>query len=292
MRPIKKIAMIGATGMLGIPVALALMEAGFEVTALVRDAERARRVLPAPIALVDADVRDEESLRKGLKGQDGLYLNLSVTPGARRGDYHTEVQGLENIIAAARDAKVERLVYVSALVQGTEHSRWWVIDVWRQALARIKSSGIAYTVFYPTNFMETLAQRHTVGRRVVMLGRARHRNYWIAGRDFGAQVARAFALPQAASREFVIQGPEALTYDEAAVRYAASLPEPKSTMRVPLWLVRLGGLFSGTLDYDARIMDTVLSYPEEFKASDTWAELGKPTTTIEQFAKRQLPTGA
>ena len=34
MRPIKKIAMIGATGMLGVPVSIALMEAGFEVTAL------------------------------------------------------------------------------------------------------------------------------------------------------------------------------------------------------------------------------------------------------------------
>ena len=45
MRPIKKIAMIGATGMLGIPVAIALMEAGFEVTALARNPESARRCI-------------------------------------------------------------------------------------------------------------------------------------------------------------------------------------------------------------------------------------------------------
>ena len=31
---------------------------------------------------------------------------------------------------------------------------------------------------------------------------------------------------------------------------------------------------------------TVLSYPEEFKAGQTWSELGRPTTTIEEFAQR------
>ena len=89
MKPIKKIAVVGATGMLGIPVSIALMEAGFEVTALARNVEQARRVLPAAIRVVAADLRDEESLRAGLRGQDGLYLSLSVGPGARKGDFHT-----------------------------------------------------------------------------------------------------------------------------------------------------------------------------------------------------------
>ena len=46
---LKKIAVIGATGMLGIPVVAELVEDGFEVTALVRNPERARRVLPAQV---------------------------------------------------------------------------------------------------------------------------------------------------------------------------------------------------------------------------------------------------
>jgi nucleoside-diphosphate-sugar epimerase len=36
MNPIRKIAIIGATGMLGIPVTAALLDAGFAVTALSR----------------------------------------------------------------------------------------------------------------------------------------------------------------------------------------------------------------------------------------------------------------
>jgi uncharacterized protein YbjT (DUF2867 family) len=287
MRPIKKIAMIGATGMLGIPVAIALLEAGFEVTALARNPASARRALPSAISIVQADVSDEESLRQGLRGQDGVYLSLSVAPGDRKGDFHTEVQGLQHILAAAREADVARIAYLSAMVQDTTNKNWWVLDVWRQALARIKSSGIPYTIFYPTNFMETLAQRHSAGRMFVMLGRARYPNYWIAGADFGRQVAKSFMLPQAANREYYIQGPEPMTYDGAAVRYARALRRSPFVVRVPIFAAQLGGLFSDQLNFNANIMDTVLSYPEEFKSADTWRDLGKPATTIEQFALAQ-----
>lgn len=287
MRPIRKIAVIGATGMLGLPVAIALMEAGFEVTALARNTEQARRALPAAIAVVQADARDEASLRTGLAGQDGLYLNLSVAPGERRQDFHTEDQGLVNILSASREADIVRVAYLSALIHDTQDSDWWVLDVWRTALARIKASGIPYTIFYPTNFMETLAQRHMSGNVFVMIGRSLYPNCWIAGRDFGRQVARSFAIPQAANREYYIQGPEPLTYDEAAERYAHALNKLPRRVRVPMWAARAAGLFSRSFGFNARMMSTVLNYPEEFKASGAWDDLGKPTTTIEEFARQQ-----
>ena len=286
MKTIRKIAIIGATGMLGLPVTRALVEAGFDVTALVRHPDKARRVLPNGVAVVEADVRDVASLRRGLAGQDAVYLSLSVAPGEAPGDFHTEEQGLENILAAARDAGVGRIAYLSALVHDAD-DRWWVIDIWRKAIARIKASGIPYSIFYPSNFMETLEQRHVVGKRMMMLGRARHPNYWIAGDDYGRQVAKAFALPLAAGREYVIQGPEALSYDEAAERYVGAMGGRLKITRVPLWLVRLGGLFSRELDFNARIMHAVLSYPETSKAQETWDELGAPTTTIEAFARQR-----
>ncbi|MFA5900714.1 MAG: NAD(P)H-binding protein [Hyphomicrobium sp.] len=292
MRPIKRIAMIGATGMLGQPVAAALVKAGFEVTALARDVERARRLLPPGVEVVEADLRDEESLRAGLHGQDALYLNLSVAPGERACDLHSEAQGLDHVLGAAREANIARIGYVSALIHDTDRSQWWVIDLWRSALARIKASGIPYTIFYPSNFMETLAQRHSAGSLFVMLGRARYSNYWIAGSEFGGQVAAAFASPGGANREYVIQGPEPLTYDEAVQRYVRALNNSTFVVRLPLWLVHMGGAFSRELDFNARIMQAVLDYPEEFKASSTWAELGKPKTSIEGFVAQQRAIAA
>ena len=71
----------------------------------------------------------------------------------------------EHILAAALHANIARIDYLSALVHDTaDRKRWWVLDVWKRALARIKSSGIPYTIFYPSNFMEMLAQRHVAGQ--------------------------------------------------------------------------------------------------------------------------------
>src|SRR5206468_2174990 len=150
---------------------------------------------------------------------DALYLNLSIAPTERRGEFHTEQQGLEHILSAAGAAGIKRIGYLSAMIHDSP-SRWWVLDVWRNAIARIKDSGIPYTIFYPTNFMETLPQRHMLGRTFVMTGWSRNRDWWIAGRDFGRQVARSFMLPEAENREYAVQGPQPITYNEAGRRFA------------------------------------------------------------------------
>ena len=282
MNPIRKIAIIGATGMLGIPVTVALLDAGFAVTALSRKPDVAQRMLPAATQIVAADARDEASLRRGLAGQDALYLNLSIAPTEQRGDFHTEQQGLEHILAAARFAGIKRIGYVSAMIHDSP-SHWWVLDVWRSAIARIKGSGIPYTIFYPTNFMETLPQRHMLGRTFVMTGWSRKRNWWIAGRDFGRQVARSFALPEAANREYAVQGPEPVSYSEAARRFA--LAAGKRRLTLPLFFIQVAGIVSPSMRFNGRIMRTVLRYPETFQAEGTWHDLGKPSTTIEEFAR-------
>ena len=282
MNPIRKIAIIGATGMLGIPVTVALLDAGFAVTALSRKSDEARHVLPAATQIVAADARDAGSLKRGLAGQDALYLNLSIVPTERRGDFHTEQQGLEHILSAARFAGIKRIGYVSAMIHDSP-SRWWVLDVWRSAIARIKGSGIPYTIFYPTNFMETLPQRHMLGRTFVMTGWSRKRNWWITGSDFGRQVARSFALPEAANREYAVQGPEPVSYSEAARRFALAVEKRRLTL--PLFFVHVAGIVSPSMRFNGRIMRTVLRYPETLRAEETWRDLGRPSTTIEEFAR-------
>src|SRR5262249_2707116 len=148
-------------------------------------------------------------------------------------------------------------------------------------------SGLPYTIFYPSNFMETLPQRHVSGRLLVTLGRSLYPNYWIAGRDFGRQVARAFALPAAANREYYIQGPEPMPYEKAAERYARAANSSLRVVRLPMLAARAAALFSRPFGFNARMMHTVLTYPEEFKADAAWADLGRPTTTIEDFARLQ-----
>jgi len=290
MSKLQKIAVIGATGMLGRPVVTALLDAGFDVTALVRDADRAARMLPPAVRLIETDVFDEESLRAAFAGQDGVYLNLSVAPGARPSDMHTEAQGLAHILSAAKSAGIARVGYMSAMIQDARRGTWWVRDVWQRALQRIKGSGIPYTIFYASNVMETIPERHRWRDLLVIPGAGHVCHYWIAGADLGRQVARAFACEDAANREYVMQGPEAMSYVEAAERYARSYPSPLRVVKVPLALVRALGAVSAAMRFNARILAEVLAYPEEFKAQTAWDELGRPTITIEDFARGAAAT--
>lgn len=271
--------------MLGIPVTVELLKAGFEVTALARDPDKASRILPERTDVVQADVRDIERLKSGLNGQHAVYLSLSVAPTEKQDDFHAETEGLKNILEAARATGIKRVGYLSAMVQNSAENDWWVLDVWRNAIGQIKSSEIPYTIFYPTNFMETLPQRHVVGGLLALIGTARYPNYWIAGRDYGAQVARSFQIAAAAGREYFVQGPEPMTYDEAAFRFARSSKKRVRVAKLPLALLQCLGAFSQAMDFNARMIGTVLRYPEEFRAAETWKELGKPSTTIEEFAQ-------
>ena len=281
----QKIAVIGATGMLGLPVVEELVNAGFQVTALVRDPQSAMQRLPADVRIVQADVRDIESLEAGLSGQDAVYLNLSIAPSAREGDFHTEKEGLDNIIAASRGAGIKRIAYLSAMIEQLNPDRWWGIDIWRKAIARIKASGISYTIFYATNFMETLPQKHMCGHTLSLVGTAHYPNYWIAARDYALQVARSFRMARATNREYFVQGPVPLTYDEATIRFARSFGRRLFVFRIPLSVLKWLGTFSRQANFSANILEAVLAYPEKFKAHRTWKELGRPATTVEAFAR-------
>ena len=84
MSTIKKITVIGATGMLCRPVVRELSNAGFELTLLARDHDKTQKLFPLN-TISKGDVFDKESLLKALENSDALYLNLSTLPDAKPG---------------------------------------------------------------------------------------------------------------------------------------------------------------------------------------------------------------
>ena len=288
MTSIQRIAVIGATGMLGQPVTRALIGAGFNVTVVARSPEKARALFPAT-PIVEGDVFDAASMVRAFDGQDAVYLNLSVAPTERPDAPHTETDGLRNVIAAARNRGLQRIVYLSSLVkdyQGTEGFHWWVFDVKHEAVRLIKTSGVPYTIFYPSNFMETIAHDFKQGHRLVLIGTSHHPMHFIAGRDYGRQVAHSFEILDDESREYAVQGPEGYCSEEAARIFAEHYEKADLAItRVPLGLVKFFGWFSRRADYGAHIIEAINHYPETFQARDTWEELGAPTIPLAEFAR-------
>lgn len=105
----------GASGFVGWHVARLLMERGHHVRALVRSGSR---VPELDVEAVQGDLRDADSLSRAASGC-GLVFHVAAdyrlwTRDAR-GMYETNVDGVRNMLTAARTAGVEKVVYTSTV---------------------------------------------------------------------------------------------------------------------------------------------------------------------------------
>lgn len=284
-----KIAIIGATGLLGRPVTQELIKAGYAVTILARNPAKAQALFPnTPI--VPADVQDVASLVRAFEGQQAVYLSLSVEQTETSEAFHTETDGMANIIEAAQQTGIRRIAYLSSIVmryQGMNGFKWWVFDVKMKALQLLKASGIPITVFYPSTFMESFYIQKQ-GNKIGTVGKSKQKMWFIAAQDYGKQVAKSFeVVADGQSKHYAIQGPEGYTYHEAVGLFAQHYSKEKLfELNVPLWVTKLVGFGNQRMNYASRICEALNNYPEKFVAEGTWNELGKPQITIEEFARR------
>lgn len=287
---VKNILVIGATGMLGKPVTKELVNAGFNVSALVRNPEKAKKELPANVKLIKGDISSEKDLLNAMQGQDALYLSLSIKQTEKRSAFHSEELGMQNVIKVAKQQNIKRIGYLSSLVmfyQGMNGFNWWVFDIKHKAVEMIKESGIPFTIFYPSNFMESLSGMYKQGKMLMLSGKSAHPMYFISAVDYGKQVAKSFSILTTENKEYVIQGTEAFNADDAVKLFKSHYKKEKLFIsKAPLGMLKLFGNFSTKMNYGANIIEALNNYPEKFSAETTWKELGEPAMTIKKYAEQ------
>lgn len=285
----KKITVIGATGMIGIPVTKELLRAGYEVTALVRDINKAKLIFPNGIHFIKGDLNDKASIAASLKDAEGLYINISTRPTDKETDFNPEIQGLDNIIEAAKQSNVKQVAYLSSFLARNYKGNWWVMKAKRESISKIKNSGLGYTIFYPSNFIENFANGMIRnGKITVPSASVNNKAWWTSGEDFGRTVANAFKNDDSINKEFPVQGLEAMTMKEAAEKFAKGYTKSKLQVgSMPFGMMKFLGLFIGQMNFLSKLMGVMLNNVETFEAQGTWDLLGKPKVTIEEFAKKQ-----
>ena len=287
----QKILFIGASGMLGKPVVLELMRAGFPVTLLARDVEKMKKLFPnAPV--IKGDVFDVASLEAAMKGNETLYANLSVAQTSKKNEMQPEREGVANIIAAARKSGIKRIAYLSSLIknyEGTNGFHWWAFQVKQAAVDAIKKSGLHYSIFYPSTLMETIDRQMLQGTRLMLAGKSEAPMWFIAGKDFGVQVAWALKKAGDSNQEYNIQGLEPFTFGEAAKVFCNNYKLPVQIMKAPLAPLKYLGFLNQRMNYAYHICEALNKYPEKFESESTWNELGKPSTTLADYAASLKP---
>lgn len=282
-----KIAVVGATGMLGWPVAKALADAGFAVTALSRNLKSTRK--HPNVNWMLGDLNNPDSIRKLLEGNDAVHLNLSVKQDERQTDWHAEAQGLENLLRIAQEVNLKHVSYLSSLImnyQGVNGFDWWVFRLKKRAVETIRNSGISAAVFYPSTFMETLVNQYKAGPFMLLAGESKHKQYFIAAEDYAQQVVQSYKLNLNGFHEYTVQGQEAFTTDEAVTIFKRNTAAKLITLQAPLGLLKFYGRFIQKMNYGYHILEALNNYPEKFEAETTWQQLDKPKITLEEFSKR------
>jgi nucleoside-diphosphate-sugar epimerase len=112
-----KIFITGATGFIGNAVTLRLANSNHVVHVLVRNADKSNNLDHPNIKLFKGDVNDINSVRQAMEGcQQVFHLAAFARLWARPSDifYKINVDGTRNILVAALEKKVSRLVYTSS----------------------------------------------------------------------------------------------------------------------------------------------------------------------------------
>jgi NADH dehydrogenase len=294
-----KVLVVGATGALGRPVVHGLLERGVAVRALCRHPEQAADLAALDAEVVAGDLTDATSLARATTGVSRVLAAAHGILG--RGRWRSEAvddAGHRSLFAAARNAGVDRLVYVSAYGASPDHP----IDFFRtkhameQALA---ASGLRHVVLRPTAFMEHHAHNF-IGAGLLAKGKAqligpgtKPRNFVAAG-DVALLALRALMDEPLPFGQLDIGGPGHYSNLEVAALYARCAGLPLRVSHLPAGLARVIAVPARLLHPGlARILKMSSlpddAYSERFDGAQALQrEHGLTLTPLPQFVERQV----
>jgi uncharacterized protein YbjT (DUF2867 family) len=273
---------IGATGLLGEPVARRLKKDGYTVRIFVIEQElaMAKNRFGDDFEIVSGDIFDQGSLERALERCFGVHINLSG---------EIEQIGVENIALAAKKLKLQRITYISGTSVAEENT--WTPTIKRKFYAEkaIRESGVPYTIFCPTWFMENLP-RYIRGDKAILFGKQPNPYHMIAAEDYVRMVVVSYGLETAANKRFIIHGPNGLLFNDALKRYCDFVrPEVKKVTAMPYGLARIISTITGK-----KAMRSISDWMAAFEKigeignpSEANKILGAPKISFEEWLLKQ-----
>jgi uncharacterized protein YbjT (DUF2867 family) len=281
----KTILIIGGTGMLGKPVAQQLKVDGFNVRLLARSPEKAQRLLGAGYEIIKGDVDNPAALKEAMNGVDGVHISLMGGPTVadfNRMDY----LATRDIANAAREMNVGHVTILSAYAVSEEKADTPESRSKLKGEAALKSSGVPYTIFRASWFMETLPL-FVQGKSISLIGNQIHPLHWVAAEDYARMVSKSYQTNEVLNKELYIFGPEAYTMGEAMKIYAEHAGVKVAPMSTRMLAV-LGVLtFNAEWRGMAVLMKHYENWGEDGSPDEANRLLGAPKTTLKEWCNKR-----
>src|SRR6266516_4002023 len=156
-----RVFVTGGTGFIGGHVARMLRERGDEVRALVRSPDKGAALTELGCELVPGTLSDKDAIRAGMEGCDAAIhgaavYEVGIPSSEHRAMYEANVIGTENVLRAALDAKLDRVVYIST-VGAFGNTKGQVVD------ESYQHPSAGYTSYYE----ETKVEAHRLATRLI-----------------------------------------------------------------------------------------------------------------------------
>jgi uncharacterized protein YbjT (DUF2867 family) len=246
----QRIVILGGTGFVGRHLASRLEADGHAIKVLSRNREAKRdvAVLPA-VEVVSCNVYDRIALERELSGADVVVNLVGILnePGfSGRGFRRAHVDLTQLVVDAARNARVPRILQMSALNAGRGDSHY--LRTRGEAEAVVERSGLAWTIFRPSVIFgreDGLFFRFASLLRlmpVLPLARARTRFAPVCVNDVAEAFARAVADRGTAAHHYELGGPRVMTLAEIVRSTRDVLALKRAVVPLPDFLGRLQAL--------------------------------------------------
>ena len=320
-----KVLVTGATGYIGGRLAPRLLEAGYAVRCLARQATRLDERF-ANAEIIEGDMFDEPSLMRAAQGIDAVFYLVHSMQSS--GDFQTSDRtAAANFARAAAACGVKRIIYLGGLGDDgatlSHHlqSRHEVGDI-------LRASGVPVTEFRAAMIIGSGSisfemMRYLTERLPVMIAPkwVDTRCQPIAVRDVLAYLVASLSRSQSAGQIYEIGGADQLTYRQMMMRFAHLRGLSRRIFTVPFFTPRLSSYWVHIVTpVSARIAQPLIlglhnevivrddaakrTFPEiepvgfdtaVLRALDRYQTIGPETTWFDAFDVRRLPpefTGA
>ena len=242
-----RVLVAGGTGFVGTAIVHAMRARELEVRVLARHPERAGALASLGAELVPGDLTDAGSLTAAAEGCTHVVNLVAILKGSREDFRRVMVDGTAALLAAARDAGVERFVQMSAL--GTSEETKDLVPYyeakWRIERA-VEGSGLEYVLVRPSfvfgkgGALPTFVRQVKLSPVVTVIGPGTQRIQPVWLEDVAAFFATVVDDPRAPGRIWELGGPDVVTWDELYLAIARALGKQRRLLHVPFPVARTG----------------------------------------------------
>ncbi|MGH8004692.1 MAG: complex I NDUFA9 subunit family protein [Limisphaerales bacterium] len=240
----RAIFVAGATGFVGRHIVKKLVAHGHSVIALAH--KRLDEVLKgAAVEKREGSILDLNSLRSAIKEVESIVNAVGIIKEVKDKTFDgIHRQGVENLIAAARENGIKRFIHISALGAGTgiDTAYFRTKEAGEKGLM---NSGLDWTIFRPAmifgtgdGFSTEILNLMKKGPFIPVIGKGDYKLQLVYIEDVAEYVAQALKKPETIGQIYCLGGPDIMAMNEVLDFLARWKGIRKPKMHIPFFIMR------------------------------------------------------